>query len=197
MARTHELLAWSNLMGQLQSIAGDLDISVRTLRRAIHIGVLRGEQQRRPQTPLSAGEERYARRNWSLLGGLRAALRTEPGVAAAILFGSVARGEDDEESDLDLVVQPRHAAVWMAFDLEARLEMAVGRAVHVITLSAAERAPILLDEILRDGRPLVDRDGVWAALQARRGEIASSAARQDRELATAARRAMARFLSRA
>ena len=44
---------------------------------------------------------------WSLLSALRRALRTEPNVRLAVVYGSFARGDDVSDSDLDLLVSLR------------------------------------------------------------------------------------------
>jgi hypothetical protein len=41
--------------------------------------------------------------------------------------------------------------------------------IQIVPLAAAQRNPRLLSEILRDGRPLVDREDIWPGLQAQAG----------------------------
>ncbi|MEX0992848.1 MAG: nucleotidyltransferase domain-containing protein [Solirubrobacterales bacterium] len=176
-------------------MAAELGVSDRTLRRAVGEGLLRGEHSGR-RIALDAREELYARHFWPLLGKLRAALRTEAGVACAVIFGSAARGELAHGSDIDVLVRFRHDELWKRVGLQARLANATGRDVQIVELAEAERAPILLDEILRDGRPLVDRDGTWKALRALRDEIAGTAAEQERKLASRARRELDEFLAK-
>lgn len=185
-------------MSQLEAMARDLDVSARTLRRAVASGLLRATPGRAPGAPpLAAGEEAYARRLWPVLGVLRAALRTEAGVECAILFGSLARGDDTDDSDVDLLVGFRAAEPLRAAALAGRLEARVVRRVHVVSRETAERAPILLDDVIREGRPLVDRRRAWPVLRARAGEVAAAAIRADRELAGRAERALDAFLGRA
>lgn len=112
------------------------------------------------------------RTHWPLVGSLRAVLRTEPSVALAVLFGSQSRGEDlDGASDVDLLVGLRSATPGALDTLRERLVERVDPAVHLVALEAARRDPQLMEEIVRDGRPLVDRQGMWARLQAESGEI--------------------------
>ncbi len=64
------------------------------------------------------------------------------------------------------------------------------RTIDVVGLEQAESTPTLLADILREGRVLVDRDGLWEGLQGRRREIFAVAAREECETATNARRAV-------
>lgn len=90
---------------------------------------------------------------------LAAALEREaPDIAAAYLFGSTARGEarDDSDVDLALLFGDEAPSTWQALDLEGKLEKAVGRPLQLIVL---DRAPVdLVHRVLRDGRILVEND---------------------------------------
>src|SRR6266508_1991 len=88
----------------LRSLARHLEVPERTLRRAASEGLIHGRRisERRYETSLR--EEAYLRRHWPLLRALREALRTEPNVRLAVLFGSQATGRATESSDLDLLV---------------------------------------------------------------------------------------------
>ena len=113
---------------------------------------------------------------------LREALRSERGVLLAVLIGSVARGSSSESSDVDLLVELADAS-WRTQDrLRERLSRAAGRSVDLVALAAAEKDPLLLDDALRDGRVLVDRNERWPALLARRADVARAAARAAAEL---------------
>lgn len=182
-------------MSALGQIADDCGVSARTLRRAGAGGLIRGDRGARGEVVIGPGEELYLRGHWPLLGALRAALRTEPRVACAVIFGSFARGEDRAASDLDLLVALRPDARLPRAVLAARIERAAGRGCDVVLLSDVESNPILFDEILRDGRPLVDRAGVWPALRARREQIERDAVRRERELARRARTSIDAFLA--
>ena len=132
-------------------------------------------------------ERTYLRENWPVLRDLRLALRTEPSVRAAILFGSYARGEQHDASDIDILVdrQPGPELREVARRLSARL----GRPTQLVALEDAEKAPLLLAEVLRDGRVLVDRGETWDRLRAAKVTIERQASRErrriDAELATA------------
>jgi hypothetical protein len=62
-----------------------------------------------------------------------------------------------------------------------------------VPLEAARRDPILLSEVLRDGRPLVDRVSIWPGLQAQRDRTQAQADREGRELRRDARDALSYF----
>lgn len=63
-----------------------------------------------------------------------------------------------------------------------RLEGAVDRRVQLVELAAAERSPLLLADVLRDGRVLVDRDGEWPKRKHREQEILAEAERANARL---------------
>ncbi len=69
------------------------------------------------------------------------------------VFGSVARGEDDEKSDLDLLVDPTERAT--LFDLagfEQELLDLLGVRVDVLTPGGV--GPCIAASVYRDARPL-------------------------------------------
>ncbi len=81
-------------------------------------------------------------------------------LAAAYLFGSVARGTMRESSDVDVAVlyrtEPPRTLEGMGFDLGYDLSEKVGRTVDVVVLN---RAPAdLVHRVLRDGVLLLERD---------------------------------------
>ena len=120
--------------------------------------------ERQYQTTLR--EEMYLREHWPLLRALRVALRTEPNVRLALLFGSVAMGRASERSDLDLLVVLGDQAAGAVAALAQRLSDRVDREVQLVRLQEAERSPGLMADALAQGRVLVDRDGAWPALKA-------------------------------
>lgn len=84
----------------------------------------------------------------------------EEGIAAAWLFGSVARGTAGPDSDVDVGVlfrqDPPRTLAGLALDLEGDLETALSLPVQLVVLN---RAPVdLIIRVLRDGKLLVDRD---------------------------------------
>jgi predicted nucleotidyltransferase len=163
---------------ELAEIARELSVDARTLRRAAADGTIRFERVSARRQRVSEDERRYAAGHWSLLSALRGALRTEPNVRLAVLYGSVARGDDTLDSDLDLLVSVEKDRPDAAVKLAVRLERAVGRAVDAARLNRVqESSPLLLLQAIDEGRVLLDRDGEWAGLKTRRDEIAQRARR--------------------
>lgn len=97
-------------MSATLELADRLHVSDRTLRRAVARGLLRGVRSSPNKLAMTAAERDYAQSHWMLLGALVRVLRTEPGVQAAVLYGSVAKGLDRADSDVDLVVDLRPGA---------------------------------------------------------------------------------------
>ncbi|MEX2080610.1 MAG: hypothetical protein WEC33_03255, partial [Dehalococcoidia bacterium] len=85
-------------MGVVQQLAAELDAEERTLRRAVSQGTLRCHRSTPRRLRLAAGEREYLRDHWSLLAELRQALRTERHLQLAVLYGSLARGDEDAGS---------------------------------------------------------------------------------------------------
>jgi predicted nucleotidyltransferase len=168
-------------MGRRLVLAADkLECSERTLRRYVNDGLLHGERGSRQEVRLARGEESYLRQHGRLLHGLRRVLRTEPSVRLAVLFGSTATGEDGPESDIDVLVDLESGDILQLLRLQRRLQSGLdGRAVHLVLLSDAERAPALLADVLREGRVIVDRGGPWQGLNRRRKEIFKAADAED------------------
>lgn len=82
------------------------------------------------------------------------------GIAAAYLFGSVARGTARPDSDVDVAVlleeDPPGTLAGLHLDLEGDLEKHLGRPVQLVVLN---QAPSDLGvRVIRDGVVLVDRD---------------------------------------
>ena len=158
-------------MRELAALAADLGTTDRTLRRAIAEGLIHAERPTPRTVELTPRERVYLRRYWSRLAQLRSALRTEPNVETAVLFGSVARGTDHSGSDVDLLVSLRRDTPLAAAALAARLDRKIGASVQVTRLAAAQESPVLLAEALRDGRLLVERGGNWQRLRRRERQI--------------------------
>lgn len=133
-------------------------------------------------------EQRYVSANWPLLSALHESLAGRQDLRLAVLFGSLARGDADVTSDLDLLVATADDSPSARYELTADVRRISGRYVDLAHLAHVEaRAPLLLDRILDDGRVLVDRDGQWAELNRRRPAIRLHARRAHRrEMAAAA-----------
>lgn len=162
-------------MTVIQELAAEVGAHERTLRRGLSDGLVRGRRPTPRTVELAAGEVAYLRTHWPLLAKLRGVLRSERTVRLAVLIGSAARGELREDSDVDLVVAFADEG-WRGRErVRERLSRAAGRPVDLVAVEAVEANPLLLDETLRDGRVLIDRDGRWAPLRARRAEVARAA----------------------
>jgi predicted nucleotidyltransferase len=164
----------------LPEVASELGTTDRTLRRAVADGLIRGRRVSPRKFDMPLSERQYLYENWPVLRELREALRTEPSVRAAILFGSCARGEQHEGSDVDILVDRPSGRELRA--IAERLAERVGRPVQLIALDDAEHAPLLLSEVLRDGRVLVDRNGTWSRLLSARSKVERQAARERRRV---------------
>jgi predicted nucleotidyltransferase len=180
-------------MTELTQLARQVGVSERTLRRAVAAGTLRGERPSPRRLTLSALERDYVLRCWALLGTLRTALRTEHNVRLAVLFGSSARGDDDDGSDVDLLVAMRDPSLARIVDLELKLEALLGRAVEVVTIEDAEANPRLLAEALREGRVIVDRERRWTELRSEVERVARRAREGERRLRRRALQAVNRL----
>lgn len=162
------------------------------MRRAVAEGLVRASRRGPRRTHVEVRERAYLARTWPLLSRLRIALRTEPNVRLAVLYGSVARGDDGRDSDVDILVARGDDDRARLDELQERLALRVERDVQLLALSDAERDPPLLAEILRDGRVLVDRDRRWPALVRREPALRR---RAESELRTRAARALERIAS--
>ena len=90
---------------------------------------------------------------------LRSELHAEPDIVAAYLYGSVARGTQRLDSDVDVALllesDPPDTLESLRLDLAARIEKRTGRPVQLAILN---RAPCdLAHRVRRDGQLLIDR----------------------------------------
>lgn len=179
-------------MGPIQELARDTGAEERTLRRAASQGTLHARRTGPRRLRLAPGEREYLHAHWPLLSELRKALRTRRDVRLAVLYGSLARGDEDADSDLDLLISPAGERFIVVSDLESALRHVTDRRVDVALLKRVEAgAALLLDRILDEGRVLVDRDGEWPALHERRRAIRVRAQRAHRRQMASAARAIA------
>ena len=101
-----------------------------------------------------------------LIVALHDTLARQPGLELAIVFGSIARGTEGADSDVDVAVQaarPLNAAAKMA--LVAELADATGRAVDLVDLRSVGEP--LLGQILQHGLRLLGSDEAQACLLSR------------------------------
>ena len=148
----------------LSVLAQELGTSDRTLCRLAATGLVRSGR-RRGRMPLPPTEENWLRAHWTVVSQLRSALRSEPNVRAALLFGSTAKGTDTPASDLDLILDLEPDDQLALRRVRQRLSRKLGRSVDVVLLRDLEAEPETLLPILEAARPLVDRAGVLQRLQ--------------------------------
>lgn len=81
-------------------------------------------------------------------------VRERYGVASLEVFGSVARGEERQDSDVDLlyVLKPDARLGFRRFDLEDELAALFGRSVDVIARKAINK--YIRERVLAQARPL-------------------------------------------
>jgi len=75
------------------------------------------------------------------------------GAGNLLLFGSVVRGDDTPESDLDLLVDVTgETTPWFPGSLVADLEQLLGRPVQVVIRRSL--SPLIRESVLREAEPL-------------------------------------------
>jgi predicted nucleotidyltransferase len=153
-------------MRPLQLLAQDVGISERTLRRAVTQGTLRAHRPSPRKLELPLTEHQFVRRSWRFISLLRSVLRTDHNVRFALLFGSVARGTDTSNSDIDVLVALHDPGLDRILDLKAKLTQVLRRQIDLVVLDNAQQEPSFLAQALAEGRVLVDRDQLWDALRA-------------------------------
>ncbi len=121
-------------------------------------------------------------RHWPTVARLREELRTEPSVRLAVLFGSSARGREHPRSDVDVLIELDAPSPDRLARLEERLSSVAGRNAQLVVVRDAQSSPALLADALRDGRVLVDRDGLWPQLKRREPSVRRAADLHDQEL---------------
>ncbi len=78
----------------------------------------------------------------------------EAGVTRSALFGSVVRGEETKDSDVDILIQPPEGMSLFGFiGLEHKLEDVLGRKVDLVSYRAIH--PVLKDQILSEQVPIL------------------------------------------
>jgi len=76
------------------------------------------------------------------------------GVKRASLFGSSARGEDREDSDIDILVEFEAGKSLLDLaGLKIELEEVLGRRVDLLTFNSLH--PLLKDKILKEQKPIL------------------------------------------
>ena len=82
------------------------------------------------------------------LKGLKPILQEKFKVKEIGIFGSFVRGEESEESDVDILVEFSEPIGWEFIDLMEFLEKILGRKVDLVTVRALK--PQLKDKILKE-----------------------------------------------
>src|SRR4051812_14115290 len=131
-------LFYNGHMNDLALLAPQVGVNERTLRRAFNEGTLRGSRLSPRRLKLATAEKEYVLDHWDLLAQLRQGLRTESNVRFALLFGSTARGDDSEESDVDLLVEMRDPSFGRRIELARKLEALLEKDVQVLTFGDAQ-----------------------------------------------------------
>ena len=70
-------------------------------------------------------------------------------ISAMGVFGSVARGEANDDSDVDVAVEFTYATLLTLSKMQEELEIVLGRKVDIVSLKA-KMLPGFREEILRD-----------------------------------------------
>jgi predicted nucleotidyltransferase len=122
-------------------------------------------------------ERLAAHKHRQLIESVTKAVGDEPRIEFAVLFGSVARGEERDDSDVDLIVRlpGQYGRYPERYQIAAKLSERVGRHLELVRLERAEEDAPLLDGALAEGKVLVDRGGIWPGIEARRSEIGARA----------------------
>ncbi len=82
-------------MATIQELAADLAVATGTLRQAASRGTFHVSGDKSRDVQLAPGEREYLCAHWPLLSELRDALLPEYEVRLAVLYGSLARGDED------------------------------------------------------------------------------------------------------
>jgi hypothetical protein len=75
-----------------------------------------------------------------------------------------------------MLIAHRHPELRLLAGLRLRLHRALNKPVHIVSLEQARDSPSLLADILNEGRPLIDRDGLWSELNAQADDVIARAA---------------------
>jgi predicted nucleotidyltransferase len=95
------------------------------------------------------------------LSGIQAYLTEQPDIVLAYLFGSVARGEEGELSDVDFAIllesgSDRETRLERQIKYFVELDQMISRDVQIVLLNDA--TPMLAYEVVRDGVLLYERN---------------------------------------
>jgi predicted nucleotidyltransferase len=98
-----------------------------------------------------------------LIQTIRAAISTQPDIVLAILFGSLAVGKGNRDSDLDLAVDAgRRLTAREKMALISELAKTTGRPIDLVDINAVGEP--LLGQIIRHGKRILGSDTSYANL---------------------------------
>ena len=109
---------------------------------------------------LASGEAEWLQSHASLLSALQDALEQEPTVRLAFIFGSQAKGTNQPDSDLDLVIDVAGDSDYG--QIHRHLSSRLGLQVDLFLLSWLE--PAYLAPMLEVARCVLDKDNWWSNL---------------------------------
>jgi predicted nucleotidyltransferase len=96
-------------------------------------------------------KQRMSRTDYiDILQGYSSTLREDYGIKSLRLFGSVARGEEHEGSDVDVFVETETPNPFLLMDAKEYIERLVGRSVDIVR-NHKNLNPRLRSRIERDG----------------------------------------------
>ena len=144
------------MVSKLTNLLEITGASPDTLSRSMALGTIRAEKRGARGFVTVEGENLYLTKEWDLISRLRRGLRTEPTVGAAYLFGSHARNDAVDSSDIDLMIVPKFPKdiIWESC-LARRLSNLLGGKVDLVIFSNLRKGEQL--EIFEQGRLIVDR----------------------------------------
>jgi predicted nucleotidyltransferase len=175
-------------MTELNLLAAEIGVNGRTLRRAGNRQTIQWTRRSPRAITVSTQEYDYIRRHWKLLERALQVLRTRP-ASVWPCFSAASRFDEDTASDVDVLVRVRGG--WREQERPRSPSSALGHQVQLVALDQAP--PLLLADVLREGRVLADRDGDWALLSRRSRSIARAARDDDARLEDAAWETLDRF----
>lgn len=109
--------------------------------------------------------------NDDALGQLAARIALESDVEVAVVFGSAARGQLREDSDVDVYLVLRPGVSWTTawlLGLEEELCDAVGRPVDLVVEDVESTSTLLRLQVAREGVPVHERvPGAWVRAKTR------------------------------
>lgn len=144
------------------SLAAELDVAERTLRRGHTTGWVRANRFSYRDWFIGADERLYLARHWELLTALRESLRNDRRVRLAVLAGPAARRDYDGEA-VPVILASLVRRTGIEIVLSRRLTDAAERRVDVVPLDdrALHRHGALLLDARRFSRVLRDPDREW------------------------------------